>query len=140
MANNIIVDISVGVFVVGTIFMVIMKILDFIKNAKVVLSIKEKRKSMPMFTIEDIGRPYTALGIVSSSHWFRERVEVDIINQAEEMGADAIIGLDGNSETVRDAKIDKGGMLNLTNDPSLYKVKTTEKTTYFMKGTAVKFL
>lgn len=92
------------IIVFAVIFIIVMYIINLMKNTRAAFVVRNKRKEMPVFSIEDIGRKYVALGVVKSSNTFYQRAEVELIEQAQKMGADAIVGCKGESTTINSAK------------------------------------
>ena len=119
-------------------FIVIDWIINAYKNTKATFTQKSKRKETPIYTTSDIGREYIVLGQVQSSYTYYPRAEVELIEQAQKMGADAIVDCSGTSQTSTKRHIDKGA-LNISNDPRFYSVKEESTTVYNFHGTAVKF-
>lgn len=85
-----------------TIFLVIMAsifIFRFVLNADKVSNHKKLQQKVPIFSTENIGRDFVAIKPVSSSHSDKIKAEIDLMEQAEEVGADAIIGCNINVQT-----------------------------------------
>lgn len=89
---------------------------------------------LPVFTTENIGRNYIALGMVQSSSVDEASGLKELKRQAIAMNADAIVGMNMNISNNVSGKVSS----------SLFSGKhtsgrTTTKTTYHYTGTAVKF-
>ncbi len=89
---------------------------------------------LPIFTTENIGKNYLALGMVKSTSHNEAQGMIDLQRQAIAMNADAIVGIQMNiSNNV------SGNVSSSLFSGKHTSGKTTTATTYHYTGTAVKF-
>lgn len=89
--------------------------------------------NLPVFTTENIGRNYIALGMVKSSSDNEAKGLNDLLRQAISMNAEAIVGMNMNISNDVSGNVSSGFSGKHT------RGRTTTKTTYHYTGTAVKF-
>lgn len=90
--------------------------------------------TLPIFTTENIGRNYTALGMVKSSSVDEASGMKELQSQAIAMNADAIVAMQMNISNDTTGKVRTGAFSR-----GYVRGDTSTKTTYHYMGTAVKF-
>lgn len=124
----------ISIIAVGLFFYVIFLLIRGFFRALTRKPEEPEMAQIPVFTTENIGRNYTALGMVKSSSTDETGGMKELERQAIAMNADAIVAMQMNISNDTSGKVSTGAFSR-----GYVHGKTSTKTTYHFMGTAVKF-